>query len=319
MIKIKTGKLFGLIALSSLLFTAMNCSNSPTETKPDTTPPQITLSKTAISVEMCDTIAYPQSSAVDETDGNLTDKITRSGVVNLAKLGKYSLQYSVTDKSGNSSTAACTVEVKIPSTTILYLPLDGDIKDESKNNLIGASKGAVPGLDRFGNGQSAYYFNGNSYLEFDNYNIFNIPDSFSVSLWAKSEIMGSAYSDEGFIIDMGYVADSGYGLRLHAANDKVIPYYNNMPNDISTIPAFDTLWHHYVFQFNGTDFMYFVDGNKLLDQKGSVGNIKQYPLRIGTESKKIERFWKGSVDDVLIMSSTLNGNQVKNLAAQKSE
>ncbi|WP_397221691.1 immunoglobulin-like domain-containing protein [Peribacillus simplex] len=50
--------------------------------------------------------------ATDLTDGYLTNKINISGTVNTKKKGKYSLIYSVVDKSGNETSIPITVTVK---------------------------------------------------------------------------------------------------------------------------------------------------------------------------------------------------------------
>jgi hypothetical protein len=307
--------MFICIVTLVLVFFSINCTDSPVESKPDIVPPEIILSNTFLVIEMGDTVPYPVCSAMDAHDGNLTSKISRNGTVNLARSSRYILQYSVNDTSGNSATASCTIEVKIPSTAVLYLPFDGDIADKSKNGLTGLNQGAVLAKDRFNNPQSAYHFNGSSYIEFDNTEL-NIPNTFAVSVWAKSDIMGNKYTDEGFIADIGFVADSGYGIRLHAADGKVVPYYNKLPTNTSTIPVLDTLWHHYVLQFNGTNLMYFVDGAKKINILSTVGTISKSPFRIGSQSKSITRFWKGTIDDILITSAPFSDIRIKNLAFQ---
>jgi hypothetical protein len=291
------------------------CFISPTESKPDKTSPQLTLSKSNISIEMGDSVPFPQCSASDDVDGNLLDKVNRSGDVNCCKPGKYLLNYSVSDKSGNNAVAICTVDVKVPSSAILYLPFDGDITDKSKNNLTSTNKGATLTTDVSGNSQSAFHFDGKSYIEFTYNQLFNVPQNFSISVWAKSDTL--AFPDVGFIIDVGYVADRGIGLQYWKPGNKMSFYYNNYPTDVSSLPILDKLWHHYIGQYNGTNLVFYIDGTKIYDLKVSNGTIDQYPLRIGAQSKSLGRYWIGSIDEVLFMSSTLTDKQIKNLSARK--
>ncbi len=52
--------------------------------------------------------------AKDETDGDLTEKITVEGSVDTAKVGTSTLTYTVTDAAGNTTTVERTVEVALP-------------------------------------------------------------------------------------------------------------------------------------------------------------------------------------------------------------
>ncbi len=68
------------------------------------------------------------ATAVDEKDGDLSDKIEISGKVNTSKVGEYKIKYTVSDKSGNKSetTRKVIVYKESPSsgTGVIYLTFD---------------------------------------------------------------------------------------------------------------------------------------------------------------------------------------------------
>ena len=78
----------------------------------DTVAPVLTLKGDAV-IEIVEggTYTEPGYTATDDVDGDITHKVTVSGVVASAYAGEYRLTYSVSDKAGNESTAARTVIV----------------------------------------------------------------------------------------------------------------------------------------------------------------------------------------------------------------
>lgn len=74
------------------------------------------------------------ASAIDDLDGNVSDKITVSGEVDTKTAGEYAVTYKVSDSSGNTATATRTVKVapesSIPeneraiSSSVIYLTFD---------------------------------------------------------------------------------------------------------------------------------------------------------------------------------------------------
>ena len=79
----------------------------------DSVKPEITLKgKEKVSVSIFETFTDPGYTAVDNKDGDVTSKVTTSGEVNTNVPGTYSLEYTVTDKSGNTAKVVRKVEVK---------------------------------------------------------------------------------------------------------------------------------------------------------------------------------------------------------------
>lgn len=75
-----------------------------TVTVQDTAIPVITLlGNTAMSIECGGTFNDPGATAADTCAGNLTSSITRTGTVNTAEPGEYTLHYDVSDDSGHAA------------------------------------------------------------------------------------------------------------------------------------------------------------------------------------------------------------------------
>ena len=71
----------------------------------DTVKPVITLSgSTNVSVAQNSVFTDAGATASDDRDGNITSKILKSGTVNTAVVGNYTLSYNVKDTAGNSAT-----------------------------------------------------------------------------------------------------------------------------------------------------------------------------------------------------------------------
>ena len=70
----------------------------------DTTKPIITLKgKSTINSLVGETVTDPGATALDDKDGDISDKIVRSGSVDINTVGTYIITYSVVDVSGNIS------------------------------------------------------------------------------------------------------------------------------------------------------------------------------------------------------------------------
>lgn len=103
----------------------------------DPVPPELTLHGDAsISITAGDTFKDPGATALDNCDGDLTDRITVSGKVDVYRAGTYTLTYRVHDSYGNTAEAIRTVRVKakpqpkpqpndpVPGDKVIYLTFD---------------------------------------------------------------------------------------------------------------------------------------------------------------------------------------------------
>lgn len=71
---------------------------------PDTTPPVITIpTGTQYEVTLGSSISAPVAQAIDNVDGDISDQVVTTGVVNPNQIGTYHLYYNVSDTAGNEA------------------------------------------------------------------------------------------------------------------------------------------------------------------------------------------------------------------------
>jgi hypothetical protein len=76
---------------------------------------------------------------------------------------------------------------------VAYYPFNGNANDESENGNNGTVHGATLAMDKFGNNNAAYYFNGNSYISINDSNSFDL-NSLTISAWFSTNTL-EGYQD----------------------------------------------------------------------------------------------------------------------------
>ena len=94
----------------------------------DTTPPVITLNGGNVSLKVGESYYELGAKAVDNIDGDISNKILINNTVNTNKAGKYYVKYSVNDKAGNSAQASRQVTV-IKAQTAVKKVFETRVKD----------------------------------------------------------------------------------------------------------------------------------------------------------------------------------------------
>ncbi|MGP4041087.1 DUF4185 domain-containing protein [Gracilibacillus sp. D59] len=116
----------------------------------DTTPPEITVNGgSTLEVPLGEDFTDPGATAVDNLDGDITEKIEVSGEVNTEITGTYTLTYNVTDSDGNK---AETVERIVKVTGEDYTMSNVGFQDREGNQLTKLpQKGFILGTADFRN------------------------------------------------------------------------------------------------------------------------------------------------------------------------
>ncbi|MFK5878164.1 MAG: LamG domain-containing protein [Flavobacteriaceae bacterium] len=210
---------------------------------------------------------------------------------------------------------------------VAFYPFNGNANDESGSENNGTVNGATLTTDRFGNANSAYYFDG-----VDNYIQCLFPGplettSRTISFWAKTNIVTSSYGNVA--LSYGIVTTSfDYGARFDVcinskANGLAVGLGGGELNK-----AFDNSdgnWHYYTVVFdnsigsNLTDILFYADGN-LLTTTAAYNNVNpvihtkdEYPIHIGM-LYGYGRYFTGSIDEIKIYNKALTATEIQNTA-----
>ena len=200
-----------------------------------------------------------------------------------------------------------------------WYPFNANANDESGNGHDGTVYGALPAMDRFGNADSAYTFDGvDDYIELTN---IITPESFSVAVWAlnndpfglKQGIVDN-FPDWRVVGEDGSVEDpnlNNEGIEFGMTNLAITRFGASLETSMLGD------WHHYVATFNADD-----DSMKLYIDKILVGvdlfvgsrNLTTDSIVIGSKKSLVSSaFFNGEIDDIGIWNRVLSKCEIENL------
>ena len=209
---------------------------------------------------------------------------------------------------------------EIPTDYIAYYPFNGNAYDESGNGNNGTENGATLTNDRFGNENSAYWFDGiNDWIDIDLLadDIANIT-SFSFNAWLKSvyspptvfsHILFSAHnnSSSASFQNVIRVGTSNIGGISFAVPNSENDYYNGFN---------DGVWHNITIVISDNSAIGFLDNNEIFNI--SITEIlweSIVHLSVGQDwdVNVLSDFWNGEIDDIRIYNRVLTANEINAL------
>jgi len=163
-------------------------------------------------------------------------------------------------------------EIKLEDQVILYLPMNGNVQDESGQNVPTQSRGPIFTTDRFGNPDRAMEFDGiDDYITINDNNPIVTSKSFTISLWVKIHgqplvgTWGNAFFEQrdnglgtpGIKSVLYFRGDYHESVMLHtrSSTDETI-------KDLKCDYLVDGSWHHYLAKIDENKIMeIYLDGN----------------------------------------------------------
>jgi len=204
---------------------------------------------------------------------------------------------------------------------IAYYPFNGNANDESTNERNGTISGATLVSDRFGNENSAYYFDGVD----DSIIIGSHPLSYkciSVSVWIKTtkgknnwriidwNSSSGGANEGGFDVGIGgnAMGDPSNVCYVSFRDDKWVGN-GDYPRLNSTSNLADGEWHNIIFVYDGNAYLY-IDGilEDEMERNSALTNVNQH-LFIGYYPQSYPYF-DGSIDDIKIYNYGLTQEEV---------
>jgi len=197
----------------------------------------------------------------------------------------------------------------------LYLPFNGNAIDASGNGNDGTVNGATLTTDRFGNANSAYYFDGSNSISVSGTESINpsLMSSYTISFWVN--INTSTVADPRIV----WAGPQSCGLdflfrnattRFLFSNDGcgTITYSNN-----TNINYNQWYFVSYILDYSLNENLVYINGNVDGNFTGSIIKPNSTLLTIGNWPQDFGGGWNGKIDDIRIYNRALNSTEVSSL------
>ncbi len=221
---------------------------------------------------------------------------------------------------GNTVSFGFTVGHRFDEALELYLPFNGNSLDESGNEFDGIQYGN-PTLaeDRFGNPDSAYYFDGvDDYIEIKN-GIYLKPELITISIWVQND-----YPETGKYVCIlaKPLGITQYTFGFHNWSNytrirgMVHPDYNPATLIEFYVEHYSSTkeWVHRVATYDKNTVRYYVNGVEINSREiPGEFHFTERPWIIGWYDNKEFVYFRGRIDDVRIYSRVLSPDEIEAL------
>lgn len=192
---------------------------------------------------------------------------------------------------------------------------NGSAADSSGNANDGTVSAATLATGQNGLANSAYYFDGSSYIQSPSgkvYAKFGTTD-FSVSYWIKPGTISST----SYVLDIKYAGtnEAGYNLFIYPSYTSAFTVANGSTQTglTSTATISSGQWGHVVGVRSNWGMQLYVNG--ILDKSQSGFAVRwntnsYYPLTFGAYTSGVSSKYVGSIDDVRIYNRALTTSEV---------
>jgi len=227
----------------------------------------------------------------------------------------------VVDTKTVTSATDFEVIIDIPRNGLVaFYPFNGNTNDEGENNLNGTVSNASLTLDRYGNANKAYAFNGtSSYISLGNPAKLQLSGAIIVAAWIKMSDLASysvlskmtGYGDacKGYMLNTQKVSTVGkFGLELNNS-----PGLNYITGSINI-----NEWVFITTTLDGTTIGNYVNGQLGVASSDSptLVNCAAADVILGASSSHNAYFFNGAIDDLFIYNRALTAAEVQQLHNQ---
>ncbi len=269
------------------------------------------------------TILAKESPLYGDTAQNVT-----ADILNLDSLTTYHYRIKAENGKGITYSADSTFTtikdaVDLVTGLVAYYPFNGNANDESGNGRSGIKNQVSESKDRFGNLNSAYYFDGfSSYIEINESATIELGgNDFSISVWINCQSEGtfsSKFISKG--INSLVIGTNGYTGLPNTGNKYGIGF-DTYGKNISIYP--DILpkvgWNHIVcvktksgYDYYVNNFKYTMPYNEFNIPKSDIGESLFFGK--GNAGAPSDRYFKGYLDEIYIYNRALTQAEITYLA-----
>jgi len=192
------------------------------------------------------------------------------------------------------------------------LLMNGDANDSSGNSNNFTVVGATLTSDKLGRSNRAYnILNSADYLQSPNNTIdFSIPFSFIVDFkWVANQMS----AERGMLISNRNGSNSGNEFFVPKASDIFYGWKGGFGTTTNGLLGLSDGWHQAEYQYDGTDFKFYLDGDLQSTITAAAGGGYIY-FRLGNATAyATNRQWKNDIGMTRAYQRALRDFEVKNL------
>ncbi|MBS4028754.1 MAG: T9SS type A sorting domain-containing protein [Ignavibacteriales bacterium] len=212
-------------------------------------------------------------------------------------------------------------EFNVNDDLVAYYPFNGNANDESGNGNNGTVEGATLTTDRFGNANSAYYFNGsNNFINCGHNPSLQLTNAVSISAWVKtpggpqigSYIIGKvAYNQPSYEYSLEFEYPVP-GLKADAGGEN----YDELTTNF--LPA-DSQWYHITATWEYPGLFKVYKNGELLNSMITTSAIEptDEDVAIGCVRARTDeyfaRYFLGMIDDIRIYNRAITLAEIDSL------
>jgi len=269
-----------------------------------------------------DAVAYDLY--VDGTAVSLGN-VTSYNVTGLTAGSTHSYYVKAGSAAGRASGASNTVNVtllSVPTTDLVaYFPFNGNANDASGYTHNGTVSGATLTTDRFGNGSKAYYFSGSP----STINVGAIPEitsgsNWTVSFWMNTDVVENYRNP----LDFSYISTgNNQGPRFELSLDGNFSFASGIGGvsgetyAVLRIQNHITVghWSHVIGMRDGNILRFYIDNVEVGNQTTTLWppTFTNLVIGHGFTTSEINRWFKGSVDDIRVYKRALTSQEIDTL------
>lgn len=200
---------------------------------------------------------------------------------------------------------------------LAWYAFSGNANDGSGNGYNGTVNGATLTNDRFGNSNSAYYFNGSgNYIGLGNPAGLNFTGQITIAVWIRPDaITGNvnrnivAHGYGGLPIKEVYLRTANYGQYEIGSYIQDSGFTGRAEY---SIPLADQgNWVHLVGLYDGSFWKLYRNGIEVASKPIATGAVQvSADWAIGARGTGSSRFFTGAIDEVRIYNRALNASEV---------
>jgi len=114
----------------------------------DTIAPELNIEgNKKITIHADDKFTYPKCTAIDNYDGDITDKVEIQSNLDASKIGTYEINYIVADSSGNKTSDSVTIEVKKKKNPYIVVSISKQKLEYYEYDKLALSSDVVTGIN----------------------------------------------------------------------------------------------------------------------------------------------------------------------------